>query len=107
MAMVSAGRIFSSMAAEAEREVSSRKFRREMVIEFPVLSAMSVVVNLSWSERGGTVCSVSGTGDSSLTTPKLHPNDEDLSLGTPVKKALGAPCTQNDSRVFSTGRMVS
>ena len=32
-----------------------------------------------------------------LTTPNLHPNDEDLSLGTPVKKALGAPFAQDDS----------
>jgi len=28
--------------------------------------------------------------DSSLTTPNLHPNDEDLSLGTPVMKTLGS-----------------
>ena len=33
----------------------------------------------------------------SFAYPPLHPNDEDLSLGTPVKKTLGAPCAQDDS----------
>ena len=34
-----------------------------------------------------------------LPPPTLHPNDEDLSLGTPVKKTSGAPCIQDDSLV--------
>jgi hypothetical protein len=34
--------------------------------------------------------------DPSLTTPNLHPNDEDLSLGT-RQKALGAPFSIGDN----------
>ncbi len=37
--------------------------------------------------------------DSSLTTPKLCPEEQRPLVGDPLKKALGAPCTQNDGRV--------
>ena len=43
------------------------------------------------------VTTVREEADPSLTTPTLHPNDQDLSLGTPLKKTSGAPCTQDDS----------
>jgi hypothetical protein len=32
-----------------------------------------------------------------LTTPNLHPSDEDLSLGTPELKNAWAPFAQDDS----------
>jgi hypothetical protein len=37
------------------------------------------------------------TADPSLTTPKLCPKEQTPLFGDPLKKALGAPCVQDDS----------
>jgi hypothetical protein len=41
-----------------------------------------------------------------LTTPNLHPTNEDLFVGTPerLKRTFGAPFAQNDSVVWGSVR---
>ena len=42
------------------------------------------------------------TAGPSLTTPELHPTDEDLSVGTPgTERRFGAPCAPDDRVCFA------
>src|SRR3569833_891390 len=52
---------------------------------------------LGWGSR--VLMRFAREADPSFSTPCFHPNDEDLSSGTPVEKTRGAPCAQDDNAV--------